>query len=138
MVSLPIHEVSVRIGTIAAGTDDERAVFVAPHDVIIEKIYFTVGTTIAAGATNFTTISFQNKGSAGTGSDELATFNTNTGETTLTAFVPHNAGSLSNNVISKGEAVSFVKADDGSGDAVDEGIVTIVYRAVPGLNQFIA
>ena len=66
MVSLLANEVSVRIGTIAAGTDDERTVFVAPHDVIIEKIYFTVGTTIAAGATNYTTISFQNKATAGT------------------------------------------------------------------------
>ena len=138
MVSLPIHTNQIRIGTIAAGTDDERTVFVAPHDVIIEKIYFTVGTTIAAGATNFTTISFENKGTAGSGSDELATFNTNTGETTLTAYVPHNAGSLSNNVIEKGEAVSFLKTDAASGDAVDEGVVTIVYRAVPGLNQFIA
>jgi hypothetical protein len=136
MVSLLANEVSVRIGTIAAGTDDERTVFVAPHDVIIEKIYFTVGTTIAAGATDFTTISFQNKATAGTGTDELATFNTNTGETTLTAFVPHNAGALANNTISKGEAVSFVKVDAASGDAVDEGIVTIVYKAQPGLHQY--
>ena len=137
MVSLPVHEVSVRIGTIAAGTDDERAIFVAPHDVIIEKIYFTVGTTITAGATDYTTISFQNKGSAGTGTDELATFNTNTGETTLTAFVPHNAGTLSNYSITKGEAISFVKTDAASGDAVDEGIVTVVYKAKPGLNRYI-
>lgn len=138
MVSLPIHTNQVRIGTIASGTDDERVVFVAPHDVIIEKIYFTVGTTIAAGATNFTTISFQNKGTAGSGTDELATFNTDTGETTLTAFVPHDAGSLSNFSISKGESVSFKKVDAASGDAVDEGVVTIVYRSQPGLNQFIA
>jgi len=138
MPRLPTHEGSVRIGTIAAGTDDERAVFVAPHDVIIEKIYFTVGTTITAGATDYTTISFEKKGSAGTGTDELATFNTNTGETTLTAYVPHNAGALANNAISKGEAISFKKADAASGDAVDEGLVTIVYKAQPGLNQFVA
>lgn len=137
MPSLPANAVSVRIGTIAAGTDDERTVFVAPHDVIIEKIYFTVGTTIAAGATNFTTISFQNKGTAGTGTDELATFNTDTGETTLTAFVPHNVGTISNKSVTKGESISFKKVDAGSGDAVDEGLVTIVYRAKPGLNQFI-
>ena len=137
MPSLPVNEVSVRIGTIAAGTDDERVVFVAPHDVIIEKIYFTVGTTITAGATDFTTISFQNKGSAGTGTDELATFNTNTGETTLTAFVPHNAGTISNKGITKGQAISFKKVDTASGDAVDEGLVTVAYRAKPGLNQFI-
>jgi len=136
MVSLLANEVSVRIGTIAAGTDDERTVFVAPHDVIIEKIYFTVGTTIAAGATNFTTISFQNKGTAGSGTDELATFNTDTGETTLTAFVPHNAGTLTNRTVTKGEAVSFVKVDAAAGDAVDEGIVTIVYKAQPGLHQY--
>lgn len=138
MPSLPTNEVSVRIGTIAAGTDDERTVFVAPHDVIIEKIYFTVGTTIAAGATNYTTISFQNKGSAGTGSDELATFDTNTGNITLTAFVPHNVGTLSNKSVSKGESISFVKVDAASGDAVDEAIVTVVYKAKPGLNQFIS
>ena len=138
MPSLPKNEVSVRIGTIAAATSDERAVFIAPHDVIIEKIYFTVGTTIAAGATDYTTISFENKGSAGTGSDELATFNTNTGETTLTAYVPHNAGTLANNTVSKGEAISFKKTDAAGGDAVDEGIVTIVYRAQSGLHQFIS
>lgn len=138
MVSLPIHEVSVRIGTIAAGTDDERVVFIAPHDVIIEKIYFTVGTTIAAGATNFTTIDFQSKGTAGSGTDSLASFDTDTGNVTLTAFVPHDVGTLSNNFIKKGESISFDKADTASGDAVDEGVVTIVYRAQPGLNQFIA
>lgn len=138
MPSLPVQEVSVRIGTIAAGTDDERCLFVAPHDVIIEKIYVTVGTTIAAGATNYTTISFQNKGSAGTGSDELVTFNTNAGEITLTAFVPHNSGVLANNSISKGEAISFKKVDAASGDAVDECLVTVVYRAEAGLNQFVA
>lgn len=137
MVSLPANEVSVRIGTIAAGTSDERSVFVAPHDVIIEKIYFTVGTTIAAGATDYTTISFESKGTAGTGTDELGTFNTNTGETTLTAYVPHNVGTLANNSISKGEVISFKKTDAASGDAVDEGIVTVVYRARPGLNQYI-
>lgn len=136
MVSLLANEVSVRIGTIAAGTDDERTVFVAPHDVIIEKIYFTVGTTIAAGATNFTTISFQNKGTAGSETDELSTFNTDTGETTLTAFVPHNTGTLANNSIAKGESISFVKVDAASGDAVDEGLVTIVYKAQAGLHQY--
>lgn len=137
MVSLRTHEVSVRIGTIAAGTDDERAVFIAPHDVIIEKIYFTVGTTIAAGATNFTTIDFQSKGTAGSGTDSLASFDTDTGNVTLTAFVPHNVGTLANNFISKGEAVSFDKTDTAAGDAVDEAVVTIVYKAQPGLNQFI-
>ena len=136
-VSLPAKEVSVRIGTIAAGTDDERVVFVAPHDVMIEKIYVTVGTTIAAGATNFTTISFQSKGSAGSGTDELVTFNTNTGETTLTAFVPHNAGALSNKAVSKGEAITFKKVDAASGDAVDELLVTVVYKSKPGLHQYV-
>jgi len=137
MVGLPANEVSVRIGTIAAGTDDERAVFVAPHDVIIEKIYVTVGTTVTAGATDYTTIDFQAKGSAGSGTDSLGSFNTNTGGTTLTAFVPHSVGTLANNYISKGEAVTFKKTDAASGDAVDECLVTIVYKAQQGLHQFV-
>ena len=135
-VAIATQSTQVRIGTIAAGTDDERTVFVAPFDCVIDKIYFTVGTTIAAGATNFTTITFESKGAAGSGTDALGTFNTNTGETTLTAFVPHNVGTLANNKILKGLAVSFDKADAASGDAVDEGVVTIVYRAVSGLHQF--
>lgn len=137
MVSLPTQEVSVRIGTIAAGTDDERTIFVAPHDVIIEKIYLTVGTTVAAGATNYTTIDFQSKGSAGTGTDSLASFDTNTGNVTLTAFVPHNAGTLANSTISKGEAITIDKTDTASGDALDEAVVTVVYKAKQGLHQFI-
>lgn len=137
MTSIPVNEVSIRIGTIAAGTDDERCVFVAPHDIIIEKIYVTVGTTIAAGATNYTTLSLQNKGSAGTGTDEIATLNTNTGETTLTAYVPESFGTLVNNTVNKGESISFKKVDTASGDAVDECLVTVCYRASPGLNQFI-
>lgn len=138
MPSLPKNEVSVRIGSIAAGTDDERAVFVAPHDVIIEKIYLTVGTTVAAGATNYTTLSAQNKGADGTETDEMATINTDTGETTLTAYVPTSLGSLSYSTLLKGEAISFKKVDTASGDALDEALVTIVYRASSGLSQYVS
>lgn len=134
----PVQVTQTRIGTIAAGTDDERTVFVAPTDCVIEKVYFTVGTTVSAGATNYTTIDLHAKGAAGTGTDQLAEFDTNTGGTTLTAFVPNDFGDLSNNYITKGHAVSIVKTDSGSGDAVDEAVVTVVWRPQGGLGQFTA
>lgn len=137
-VGIPTNEVSVRIGSIAAGTDDERPVFVAPHDVIIEKIYLTVATTIAAGATNFTTIDFQSKGADGTETDSLGSFDTDVGNVTLTAFVPHAIKVLLNKKVNKGETISFKKSDTLTGKAIDEGLVTIVYKAAPGLHQFIA
>lgn len=124
-----------RIGTIAAGTSDERAIFVAPVDCEILKAYLTVGTNVPAGATNFTTFTLRAKGSAGTGTASLASFNTDAGQTSLTAFVPHSFGSLSNNGIVKGQTVTLDKVDSGAGDLMDEGLITIVWKPKEGLRQ---
>lgn len=135
-VTLPTLVSQVRIGTIAAAADDERTVFVAPTKCFIEKVYITVGTTVAAGATNFTTLTLKSKGTDGTGTTAIAAIDTDTGNTTLTAFVPESFGTLSDNVIELGEAVTIDKIDSGTGDALDEAVVTVVYRADAGLNQF--
>ena len=135
-ITLPTLVSNVSIGTIASGTDDERTVFIAPTKCFIEKIYITVGSTMTAGATNFVTLTLKSKGSAGTGTTAIAEFDTDTGNTTVTKFVPLSFGALSNNVIEKGEAITLDKVEDGTGDVLDEAVITVVYRASSGMHQF--
>lgn len=131
-----LHSTVVRIGSVAALTDDERPLFVAPFDCTVKAVKVVVATTIADDATDYLTFDFQNKGSAGIGTDSLASFDTDTNgdAVDLTAFVPHDVGSLSNASLSKGESVSVKWTNTGgSGVALDELAVLVVYEAKPGL-----
>jgi hypothetical protein len=132
------HVITCKIGTIAAATSDEVPIFVAPFDCVIEKVYITNAAALAAHATDYTTLDIQSKGSAGSGTDSLASFDTATGgdNISLVAFVPYSFGDLSNTEITKAEAVTLKKTDAGGGVATDEARITIVYVPQAGLKSF--
>lgn len=123
-----------RVGSINAGTDDERPVFVAPFKTTIRKIRFVSSSDVSADGTDYTTVDIQDKGSDGSGTDSVASFNTNSndGDVSLTGFDPYEISVTY--TLDKGNALSLKKSDSGAGQAFDEVLVEIVYEASPGLN----
>lgn len=125
----PVRISTVKLTTVAAGTDEELAVFVAPFDCFIKEIRITDDAGVAVAATNYTTISFQAKGIAGSGSDEIGSVNTNTGGTALTARVPVNIGILDTvfRYVPKNSVVTGKKVDTGTGKALTDALISVEY-----------
>ena len=128
----PVMVNTVKMATVAAGTAEELAIFVAPFDCFLRKIYITNDVTLSAADTNYTTISFQRKGTGGDGTDEIASIATGPAATgsTLTARVPKDVGALHKTYrfIPKGTAVTYKKADEGSGAALTDPIFSVEYQ----------
>jgi len=128
----PVLMNTVKMATVAAGTAEELAIFVAPFDCFLRKIYITNDVTLSAADTNYTTISFQRKGTGGDGTDEIASIATGPAATgsTLTARVPKDVGALHKTYrfIPKGTAVTYKKADEGSGAALTDPIFSVEYQ----------
>lgn len=142
-LTIPRQVQSVFVGTIAAGTSDERIVFVAPFDCIIKEIYMTNAAALAAAASNYTTFNFENKGSAGTGSDNIAEFTTASGgdNASMTAFLPllvsaQTGVTFAYTEVSKGEAITLTKTDAASGVATDNLVVSVAFVPQAGLKNY--
>lgn len=134
---------TTRIGTIAAGTSDERIVFVAPYDCVIKNIYMTNAAALAAHASNYTTFNFENKGAAGSGTDNIAEFTTASGgdNASFTAFLPLNVAdqtgvTFANTSITKGQAITLTKTDAASGVGTDNMNVSICFVPQAGLKNY--
>ena len=128
----PVLMNTVKMATVAAGTAEELAIFVAPFDCFLRKIYITNDVTLSAADTNYTTISFQRKGTGGDGTDEIASIATGPAATgsTLTARVPKDVGALHKTYrfIPKGTAVTYKKANAGTGAALTDPIFSVEYQ----------
>lgn len=124
----------VRVGNIAAGTADERPIFVAPHKTKIHKIKVVNASDITAGSTDYITVDFQDKGSDGSGTDSVAKFDTdsNNDNVSLTAFDPHVLKPEYD--LAKDNSLTIKKSNTGAGKAFDQLAVIIVYEAAAGLN----
>lgn len=127
--------ITARVGSISAGTDDERPIFVAPCGCQLKKAYIVNASDISADGTDFTAVELQDKGSDGSGTDTIVSFDTdsNNDNVSLTGFDAHDFGSLSNNSLAKGDVVTIKKTDSGSGKAFDEAFVELVYVEKGGL-----
>ena len=128
----PILMSTINTATVAAGDTAEIDIFVAPFDSFIRNIYMTNGETVAAADTNYGTISFQRKGSAGSGTDSIASISSGpalTG-TGFVAHVPLNMGALdkSYRYIPKGTSVTYVKEVTGTGHAITTPTFSVEYQ----------
>ncbi len=139
----PVVNQSTYFGTIAAGTSDERVIFVAPFDCVITDIYMTNAAALAAAAANATTFNFERKGTAGTGTDEIAEFTTLSGgdNASFVAFLPLDVSAqtgvtLAYTSITKNTAVTLTKTDAASGVATDNMVVTVEYVPQAGLKNY--
>ena len=115
-----------------AGTADEQPAFRAPFACRVTAVRYVPETAITADGTNYATLSAQNKGSAGSGTDEIASFAFDTATTDDVAAMDEKALTLSgtpaNLVLAAGDVVSVKKAIAGSGLALD-GIV--IFEVTP-------
>jgi len=120
--------VVIRLGSIAAGTDDERPVFVAPYNCELTEVTLVNASAIATDAVSFTTISLRDKGADGTADNLIAAISTDT--TAFAAFDGVSMGTLdaTHKVLSSGDVVSFKKADSGTGQAIDELLLMLGFK----------
>lgn len=124
---------SITMATVALGVDADLPIFVAPFDCFIERIYLTNAGVITGHDTNYNDISFQRKGAAGTGTDEIASKQYKDG-VNAAAHVPNDIGALHKDYryILKGNAVNYLKTHAASGYALTDPVFTIVYSRAPG------
>lgn len=129
-----VFEESTTMATVAAGTSEELPIFVAPFDCYIEGIYFTNKAAITGHDTNYSTLSFQRKGTAGTGTDEIATKTFNVAGGNAAAHVPLDIAPLHKDYryIPKGTAITYKKVHANAGIAFTDFVISVVYSRAPG------
>ena len=127
----PVQISTVKMDTVALGSDEELAIFVAPFDVFLRKISVVDDIGVAAADTNSYLIACHKKGLAGSGTDVICSMSlhpASTGESTV-ARVPKDLGILDvvHRYIPKGTAVTFVKTEIGTGLALTDPIFAVEY-----------
>jgi len=129
-------EVNTKFGTVAAVTDDERAVFVchAPNGCLIIDCLLTSASDIAASAVNFNDFTLYEKGTAGTDNDVISTFdNDSAGDNVaFSAFVALSMNDedpldATTRILTDGVVASLDKTDTAAGLDTDELLVTTTY-----------
>ena len=120
---------SVIYGSISAGTDTEKPVFVAPNACRLTDLTLINSAALAIDGTDNTKLELINKGFDGTGTTVLATFDNAT-----EAFVAFDAviKSISGQVdLAAGDVLTLKKTDTGVGAATDELFVAVSYSPIP-------
>jgi len=120
-----------KFGTVAASTDDERGIFVAPFNCTITAAYLMNATTIATSATAITTLTLNDKGSDGTSNNAIAAWNCGAAGTVLTAFDAITMGALdgTHKLLTALDTVTIKKVDSGgTGAATDELVLMLSYK----------
>jgi len=123
--------VPVKASFATAGTADEYPAFRAPYAAKVTAVRYVPETAITADGTNYSTLSAENKGTDGTGTDEICSFAFDTATTDDVAAFDEKALTLTSTaadlLLAAGEVVSVKKAVDGTGIALD-GIVIFEIR----------
>lgn len=119
---------SVYFGTIAAGTSDERPVFIAPYDCELIIVQLVNASAIATDAVSYTTVALLDKSSTGASDNQVAAISTDT--TAFAAFDSVSIGTLdaTHKLLTSGDVVSLKKTDTAGGTATDEMMVMITYK----------
>ncbi|MEM3000587.1 MAG: hypothetical protein QXU32_00845 [Nitrososphaerales archaeon] len=119
---------SVNFGTVAAGVATERPVFVAPADCRVYGVILVNSDNVPANSVNYTKLELVNKGSTGSGSIVIATF-----DGSNTSFTAFDAVSLSMTAVdlSANDVLTIRKSDTGTGANVTNLLVKILYRPIP-------
>jgi hypothetical protein len=111
-----------------AGTTGEEPALRAPIRLQVTAVRFIAKAAITGHATNYATVSVENKGAAGTGTTEVASFAFDTPTTDDVAAFDEKAitlsGTAANLILVAGDVVSIKKAVAASGLAVS-GIIII-------------
>jgi len=118
------HVVAVQVGSIPAGTGEEKPIFIAPGSGTVTAVSFTNSTAITIDPTNYTYLGIW-KWVAG---DNLIIKYFQTNSTSMGAnFAPNRYTSLQNTSFTVGTPFTFYKYEYGAGQAINDMLVTIEY-----------
>lgn len=120
------------IGSIAAGTDFEHPIFVAPLPCVITDVQITTSTDITQSDTDYNTYDVQDKGSDGTGTDSIVSATTKaTGGIDVNDFDATSLGTVSatHSELAADDVVSFKKTHAGAGQAAPDLTVFVTWKA---------
>jgi len=124
----------VRIGNNAAAADDEVPAYIAEGRCRVKAASIVVSATVTAHDTNYATLSLQNKGSDGTGTDEIASIQTTitAGTGDIAAFDAESMGAIDENysALEPGDVVSFKIAHAAAGVDLDDLTLQLVVEPV--------
>ena len=126
----PVMISTAKCATVAAGASEELPIFVAPFDCYLLDMFMTDDAGFSGDDTNYSTLSFQRKGTAGSGTDEIASKAFVTG-VDATVRVPYNVGALHKDYrfIPKGTAVTYKKVHTLTGIAFTDPIFSVKFVA---------
>lgn len=120
---------SMRIPTIALGSDEQWAMFVAPENVKVLEVGIAVDDAITGADTNYFTLGFINAGSDGNGTDVIAE-KAYTNGVNLADFVYDNFGTVANARLDKGDTIIFDKTEGGTGMAMPDLCAYVKYEVL--------
>lgn len=119
--------VTANVPVIAMGSGDEVPVFVAPVKGQIIQIGFIPEDAITGADTDYYTLSFQNKGAAGAGTDVIATkAYTNGVDVTALDWEPLTIAGNQN--LEAGDTVTMLKTETGNGLASVAMLAVVVFE----------
>ena len=122
--------ISAYIGTIAAGTTDERAIFSPDRKTIINSAYIINASDITQNDTDYDTLSIVDRGSDGSTTNTITTVNTKTtGGVAILDFDAMSLGTVSTThmILAAHDVVTFKKTHTSNGQGLDEARVIINY-----------
>jgi len=123
MLNVIRFHVPIPVDFNTAGTADEEPVLIAPIACTVTGVTLVPETAITGHATNYATLSLENKGAAGTGTDEVASFAFDTPTTDDVVAFDGKALTLSatpaNLDLALGDVVSIKKAIAAAGMVLD-------------------
>lgn len=123
---------NVQFGSVAAGTNAEKAVFTAPAPCQLINLELVNGANLGNDPVNRTRLDLVNRGSNGIGSAVIATFDGTTDS--FTAFKTFLRPVLSGSVavsLAQGDVLTLRKTDFGAGGAVTDLLVSVSCKPIP-------
>ena len=118
---------NVVFGSVGAGVGAEQAVLVAPAACRVYGISLVNGANLAANGINYTKLELVNKGSSGSGTTILATF-----DGSADSFTAFDASVKTFSVdLESGDVLALKKTDFGAGAAVTDLLCSVSYKPIP-------
>ncbi len=128
------HSAQTHIELVANGTSDEVAIWVNDTDANVEitEAAYTPDAAVTGDDTNNFTLQVKNKGTDGTGTTgvtDIKTYNVASGG--IAAFDKNSlvlSSTAANLLVAPGEVLSLDKAENGSGDTMEQGVFNLTYK----------
>jgi len=115
------------VAAVGGGSDDEVAVFRAPCAGKIIEIGVIPDAAVTGDDTDNFTMSCENKGAAGIGTDEICSLELATG-VDLVALDYQSLGDVDNVDLDKDDTVTFIKTEANSGLAMPAMVVVVEFQ----------